>query len=415
MSYTVTIGKMNETRQRLIGADSEFIDSLVILIDKLLHYLPMKREMLKLIMSVLPPDQWDYLRELCNEGLDEEDKVSRDELEKTSSSRFARLLQEAAAEGGAIKIRKLDIGVQDSFYRTYSGKVLEDHLSRRASDLMSVFDVQENEVRLLAYLYLIETGNDLDDITCSNGISEFYSLTAAVLNLPVKTVRTALSERGNLINLGLIEPDFLPPPHFQVDEEVKRFFRTGSIDVFLENLREVKNPVFPLETFPVSRLQRETVVELVDSVQPVQLLVYGVPGTVKTEFARSIVQSSGRKGYFLSSIDIGRSGKAGSRILQLQAISRKLVPEKSILIVDEADHLLNSETLFSAETEKGWITDFIDNSKIPIIWISNSVEETHPAVLRRFTYSLKFRPTSTRSREKTWNTLVQQRLLPWSD
>jgi hypothetical protein len=58
MSYTVTIGKMNETRQKLIGADSEFINSLVILIDKLLLYLPMKSEMLKLIMSGLPRDQW---------------------------------------------------------------------------------------------------------------------------------------------------------------------------------------------------------------------------------------------------------------------------------------------------------------------------------------------------------------------
>ena len=73
--------------------------------------------------------------------------------------------------------------------------------------------------------------------------------------------------------------------------------------------------------------------------------------------------------------------------------------------MDEADCVLNTEHFFSKQGDKGWLTEFLDHSPMPTLWISNSVEGTHEAVLRRFSYNLHFRPFTRSERLSLWRTV----------
>ena len=422
MNYTVTIGNSpNKRIGQLREDDSEILNSLVILIDRVLHFVAFDYDLLQLVMTVLPRSERIHLSErvyakLTSDGVSEHEngtdldlewltdteRISRDSVQNIIRRLKCELQENDRRFGGAVQEPAVK-----AFYSHYGGTKIEDTLVLRAQALKSFFEISSGDARILSLLFLIDYVDGLEDVLCNNKLNEFQSLVSAVLEMPLREVRESLSEVGPLVRLGMIEPDFLPPPHYQLDVTVRKFFRTGSMDVFMDTLRSVEGAAYPLNSFPLSPLQAETAVQLLQGERPVHLLLYGIPGTGKTEFTKALIQHSGRQGFFLPSVSDSRTGTTAERRVQLMAVVAKLDPAKSILVVDEADHFLNSESLFSSDTEKGWITDFIDTSPMSVIWISNSLDATHAAVLRRFTYSLKFKSVSRQSREATWNSLVK--------
>jgi transitional endoplasmic reticulum ATPase len=67
----------------------------------------------------------------------------------------------------------------------------------------------------------------------------------------------------------------------------------------------------------------------------------------------------------------------------------------SIIIVDEADNLLNtmdSWTMRGETQDKGWLNDLMEKPGTRIIWITNRIGGIEDSVLRRFAYTLKFNP-----------------------
>jgi len=96
--------------------------------------------------------------------------------------------------------------------------------------------------------------------------------------------------------------------------------------------------------------------------------------------------------------------------LALQVAVSTASAENGIVVVDEADTFLNSRFMFftTKETvEKGWLNDFLDRTKVRIIWITNERDCIEPAVCRRFSYSLHFRDFSVRERAVLWERLAR--------
>jgi SpoVK/Ycf46/Vps4 family AAA+-type ATPase len=405
--YSHTVGKNNHVER--IGESQEatdFYDSLTILVDRVNPFIHFDDDVLALFLIIMPESE---RVELVNDLLKETGSEKRLDRITVRNMRIRSLVQTIEEEAENVEKFYSEAGRRtaiDSFYRCFEGKDIEDKLTLRAAELKPVLGLDESEIRILTFLYLINIVSPLENILCSNMIGEFTSLTANALDIPIYEVRSAIADDGNLVQMGLIEPDYLPPPHFQVEMMVKKFFRTGSVYALLDNLKSVEGPVYPVESFPTEATQNEIVKRQIGGDQAAHILLYGTPGTGKTEYAKAVMQSVNKSGFFLSSVDYGETGEKVNRRLQLLMATKTLDPENSVLIVDEADHLLNSEGLFSSETEKGWVTDFIDSCPVSIIWISNSLERTHSAVLRRFTYSIEFRPSSFRTRENIWRNLI---------
>jgi len=84
----------------------------------------------------------------------------------------------------------------------------------------------------------------------------------------------------------------------------------------------------------------------------------------------------------------------------------------SVIVVDEADGFLNTNYVFRGGWErtsvtKSWLNDFLDRTRVRMIWITNDIEFMEESTLRRFAYAVRFRRQSTRQREQVWRTHLQ--------
>jgi len=145
------------------------------------------------------------------------------------------------------------------------------------------------------------------------------------------------------------------------------------------------------------------------------ILFYGVPGSGKTSFARTLAAESGFKAYQLLQGDAeGKDISAETRMAGIQIFNARMATGGNILVVDEADELLRTTgSFFEGRTrgasEKGVINTILDGMGTPAVWISNaSADEMDESVRRRFDYSVHFRSLTFAQREKIWRNNIRR-------
>jgi SpoVK/Ycf46/Vps4 family AAA+-type ATPase len=152
--------------------------------------------------------------------------------------------------------------------------------------------------------------------------------------------------------------------------------------------------------------------------QGVNVLFYGEAGTGKTEFARSLSKSLGFSVYEICNLNT-ESNKENDinfyRYRALQACQQMVDLSTSVIIVDEADALLNSIPGFMSFdmhlSEKGQINRLLDGSKARIIWIVNRFDSIDESTKRRFDYSIKFEKLTFVQRRIIWQNCVKKHKL----
>ena len=139
----------------------------------------------------------------------------------------------------------------------------------------------------------------------------------------------------------------------------------------------------------------------------VNVLLYGPPGTGKTELAKVCAAAAGlqlyevefadRDGHSLSGRDRYRSlqisqvflkGSAAVALLfdEVEDVFPPLSSEAAQLIarLDSADAPASSSV-----SGKAWVNQILETNPVPVIWITNRIEQIDPAFRRRFQYHLR--------------------------
>ena len=121
----------------------------------------------------------------------------------------------------------------------------------------------------------------------------------------------------------------------------------------------------------------------------VNLLIYGVPGTGKTEFAGLLAQALGISAYNITYMDSdGDVVKAEQRLNYSRLAQTLLKGKQALLIFDEIEDVFNGSLMERsvAQKNKAWTNQLLENNNVPIIWLSNSVNSIDAAFLRRFDF-----------------------------
>lgn len=143
------------------------------------------------------------------------------------------------------------------------------------------------------------------------------------------------------------------------------------------------------------------------------VLLYGLPGTGKTSFAKALARECGRRAFEIN-FGIGMQ-VTEDRKPSIQIANEQIDPDDSMLIVDEADDLLRGGRrgfgpIFGpgpGDAGKVEMNMILDGMCVPTVWISNvPAEEMDESVRRRFDYSVRFDRLGASQRCSVWRNQV---------
>ncbi len=286
----------------------------------------------------------------------------------------------------------------------------------RMRELVLVFSLDESDQALLCFLYCHSDAN----VSCFENLSsdfsfhEFLAFCSAATGISYEEVKHRLGYNGRLFKGGILtEIDTGHQRYFTIDSSITSFMVGISEKTLVEKcLRRDWGNRLGLDCFTVDREKTAVVLSLLESKRACNILLHGRTGTGKTEFARAAAASAGRDVYFVNfspSME-GQGGKgdaanAADRLLALRVGINAVSSDRGVLIVDEADFVLNTRSMYysvSNATEKGWLNGFLDACQATIIWISNEVGLMEESTLRRFSYSVYFPEFTEKERKRVW-------------
>jgi len=153
----------------------------------------------------------------------------------------------------------------------------------------------------------------------------------------------------------------------------------------------------------------------------VNILVYGTPGSGKTELARLLAQNIGAQLFEVKTEDDdGDPVRSNQRMEGYRFCQQMLSGDNnSLILFDEVEDVFPSRgfSFFGMEMKsgenKGWINKALEENKTPAIWICNRISQIDSAFLRRFDYAMELNtpPRSVRLnivRSRLTNTPVSE-------
>ncbi|MGH7146061.1 MAG: AAA family ATPase [Planctomycetota bacterium] len=271
--------------------------------------------------------------------------------------------------------------------------------------------LDRKDLQILVAVYCRANHESFRTLCDSGDRATFARIVAVVTGIPMHEVQAKLLEGAPLTSTGAIELTHRDPPDLstQLLFQMSGFATQSLSDQFC---RKTRGRGFALTSFSVEAAEADVVRRLLAGNGGCNVLLHGVAGTGKTEFAKAVAKAAGAACYFLNHGEGEDDGDLKSRRLALQVAARSLPRQRAVLVVDEADSLINTRvSLFSGRStlEKGWLNKFLETVPIKILWITNEIGHMEESLRRRFAFNIEFKRFTRSQRESAWHEVLKGR------
>jgi hypothetical protein len=260
----------------------------------------------------------------------------------------------------------------------------EPDIEMRLSMLQKTLDLTHEEMEIVSFFYLKETSQIAasflgDAIADFSNISVFRGHGDILLGLERGDFLNSVAG-GNLFKAEIIQKDR------NNEIEITSWcadYLSGLCGADLSNefFTKENEEAMQISDFDISEDDLLVLDTLLKRKGRQNILLYGAAGTGKSSFARSLSKTYGRE---LLTVKTPEEDEHKDRLSALFATVNLAGCSKSIVLVDEADEILNSygSMFFKSKTNKSWINQFLESHDKKIIWITNRSSEIDPSTMQ---------------------------------
>jgi transitional endoplasmic reticulum ATPase len=275
-------------------------------------------------------------------------------------------------------------------------------------DFKKMFSLSEQESDYAVFLFIVTNYSFAEQffdnhLECKKFIGHKYL--ANILGLNKTQLKAVLY--GKLAQMGLYA---VTKWGMDIEDDFFELILNPAAGKFSQNFYfKVPRGTMPLEHYLIDQEKIEHVFHLLKNKpkSSTHILVYGPPGTGKTSFVYSLIKQLGVPGYEIVRGNENTTEKRRAAILA--CLNMTNFGSGSIVLVDEADNLLNTlgSWFMRGETQdKGWLNELLEKPGSRMIWITNRIDGIEHSVMRRFAYSVHFKPFNRRQRLLLWENIV---------
>ena len=374
-------------------------------------------------VKIKTEEVFDYLKELM--GQEAFEQIMKDKVERESDlTREKRIdlfgseypeefseLKKLYSISKIVKFLRVDIlPILQNYHLKYDQETLVD---KRLADLKKIFRLTPEELEIISFKYTATQSNIFEcafenHIVQFNDKKSFLNYAYKILNIPKSKIMQAL-RNGILVKCQLLDLDGC----LDLVDWVEDYLSGLETDPNKMFFSRMKGDAIPLVNHLVNKSELDVLNQFIKTPAGNNILFYGEPGTGKTELAKSLANHSQKELYIINNKDEDNEG-CKSMKTSIMAACNILDYRSSIILVDEADDLLNTQysNFFSGErNNKSWINHFLDQSKHKIIWITNRSTEIESSAMRRFAFSMKFKRFNLKKRLQVFNYCIEERNL----
>jgi SpoVK/Ycf46/Vps4 family AAA+-type ATPase len=280
----------------------------------------------------------------------------------------------------------------------------------RLSELIALTTYEKKVLEFVIFLKQYDILSNAINLVANDGLNTSRSkrLLSTLLDIPIEQMnetfathstfsRSALllldSEENYSLNskLKLINYEFADNM-LNLDEEITemikdsvRLSEKGTLGI--QDYSYIKNDLGILMPFLNKALENKQ--------KGVNILLYGLPGTGKTELSKTIADILGTSLYEISYADSDGDPIEGEARLRLYKTAQALFfNNRTILMYDEAEDVFESYEggffmLPKQQSDKAWINKILETNNVPTIWITNNISSIDNAIIRRFDMSIE--------------------------
>jgi len=300
-------------------------------------------------------------------------------------------------------------------------------VEKNIDSLARLLQLNPAERALLLYGTLARYQRDLRGLLVEFKVSnaqEAYAAIARVAGVSETDVAEALRAGSRLERVGMVEN--LISEHnitdladlMKVSEQLPPVLMRqyeGPSDLMAVFTRPARRSELVPEDFSFVTVDQQMMTALLRNAvarkEPgVNVLLYGPPGTGKTELAKVAAQAAGLELYEVEHADRdgnSLSGRDRYRSLQISQVFLKGSTNVALLFdevedvfppisTDAAQLIARMDTgdgaaLSGSVSGKAWVNQILETNPVPVIWITNRIEQIDPAFRRRFQYHLELK------------------------